>query len=90
MISINSSITCGWIILWTTATSYTMYTLNVKKRLEFWCLTPLSTKFQLYYAGQFYWWMKPEYPEKTLSHNVVSSTPRLSAVRTHNVRGDRH
>jgi hypothetical protein len=27
---------------------------------------------------------------QTLSHNVVSSTPRLSGVRTHNVSGDRH
>jgi hypothetical protein len=25
-----------------------------------------------------------------LSHNVVSSTPRLNGIRTHNVGGNRH
>ena len=27
---------------------------------------------------------------QTLSHNVVSSTPRLSGIRTHNISGDKH
>jgi hypothetical protein len=27
---------------------------------------------------------------QTLSHNVVSTIPRLSGIRIHNVSGDRH
>ena len=37
-----------------------------------WCLTSLSTLYQLYRGSQFYWRRKPEYPKKTTHLSQVT------------------
>ena len=64
------------------------------------CSAHFATIFQLYRGDQFYWWRKPEYPDKTtdlsqvidkLDHIMLHLVHLdINGVRIHNASGDMH
>ena len=66
------------------------------KSLWGWSSTPL----QIYHGGEFYWWRKPEHPEKNTDqqeftdkvYNIMLNRIHLAigVIRAHNISGDMH
>ena len=61
--------------------------------LWLWCLTPLTTIFQLYRGGQYYWWRnRRKLPICRNFFHIMLYRVHIAVnrVRTYNVGGDRH
>jgi hypothetical protein len=58
--------------------------------LGVWCWTPLSTIFQLYRRGQFYWWRKLDYVGFTTTYAISAYHYWCCGFDSHSRRGVQH
>jgi hypothetical protein len=54
--------------------------MSFGKGLGLWCLTPFPIIYPLYRGGQFYWWRKPEYPEKTTDLSQATDMTLVAVI----------
>ena len=60
----------GWVVLKNSMFVQSKY-IYMFLLVGLWCLMPLSTIFQVYRGGQFYWWRKPPTCRKSLTNSIT-------------------